>query len=360
MITEKLQERALPDVLLFESGERVDGPDRWARRREEIVALLSREIYGFSPAPPPRVEATPRETETDAFAGKAVHSVVDIRFDTPAGEFSFPVHLVVPRDRPAPPLFLHIAFRPAIPDRYYPAEEIVDAGFAVASFCYEDIAPDRDDGFSGGLAGMYATSARKPTDWGKISMWAWAAQRVMDWLQVVDDIDAGRVAVVGHSRLGKTALWCAAQDQRFLMGISNNSGCSGAALSRGKTGERIRDITNRFGYWFCDNYRKYRDAEPLASFDQHFLLAAIAPRPVYVASAERDAWSDPESEFLACAAAGGAYALHGLKGLVTEDRLPLPGTRLHEGEIGYHLRAGTHYLSREDWRCFIDYIAARR
>lgn len=359
MIIEKLNERKIPDVLLSESGKMVNSAELWPQRRDEILQLLRREIYGFAPVPPQKVDAYIRECNTKAFAGKAVHSLIDIKFDTPKGEFSFPINLIVPKKNTPSPLFLHIAFRPDVPDRYFPTEEIIDGGFAAASFCYHDVSPDIDDGFEGGLCGMYAANSRKNDEWGKISVWAWAAQRVMDYLQTLKEIDSRRIAVVGHSRLGKTALWCAAQDERFFMGISNCSGCSGAAITRNKKGENVKAITDRFGYWFCENYKKYRDNEKEMPFDQHFLISAIAPRLAYVTSAVEDEWADPESEFLGCAAAQSAYQLLGLRGLVTEDQLPKPGTKLHQGEIGYHLREGTHFFSRYDWQCFMEYIKGK-
>ncbi len=346
---------SLPDVLELPDGK-IDSKLFWNQRRQEILELLGREIYGFSPPPPGKVASKLLQRDEDAFAGKAVHSVVRIIFNTPRGEFSFPVNTIIPKNTSSVPLFIHISFRPDVPDMYYPAEEILDAGFACVTFYYEDIVPDKEDGFLGGLAGMYHNGCRKPDEWGKISMWAWAASRVMDYVQTLDEIHKRRIAVIGHSRLGKTALWCAAQDARFAFGISNNSGCSGAALTRGKKGERVKAITDNFSCWFCDNYKKYRDNEDKMPFDQHFVLAAIAPRRVYVSSAAEDEWADPIAEFLGCAAASPAYELLGLDGFVTSDGYPEPGTILHEGEIGYHLRAGTHYLSRYDWQQFIKYM----
>ncbi len=355
-LNRKLEERNLPDVLVSDNAAVIDDPKMWDSRRDEIIKMLSNEVYGFSPPAPSKIDTTILKKDDNAFAGKAVHSVIKIKFDTPKGQCSFPINLIISKDIHKAPLFLHIAFRADIPDRYFPVEEVIDQGFATASFCYEDITADKDDSFTSGLAKMYKEGERKPNDWGKISMWAWAAQRVMDYIETLEEIDKERVAVVGHSRLGKTALWCAAQDERFFMAISNESGCSGAAISRGKKGERIKDIINQFGYWFCDNYRKYMDNEENMPFDQHFLLSAIVPRYVYVASAQEDEWADPESEFLSCLAASRVFELFGLKGLITQDQLPEVGAKLHEGHIGYHLRKGTHYLSRYDWQCFMEYM----
>lgn len=355
-LNKKLKMRNLPHVLVDQEGKIINDDEAWASRRQEIVKLFGSQVYGFSPPAPLKVSSKLVREDEDAFAGKAVHSIIDLSFDTPGGEFSFPVNLVIPKGVSKAPLFLHIAFSPDVPDRYFPVEEIIDGGFAVASFYYEDITRDEDDDFKSGLAGMYSGENRKPDEWGKISMWAWSAQRVMDFIQTVEAIDKGKVAVVGHSRLGKTALWCAAQDERFIMGISNESGCSGAAISRGKNGERIKDIVKTFPYWFCDNYKDYSDNEENMPFDQHFLISAIAPRYVYVSSAVGDEWADPESEFLGCVAAGDVYELFGVKGLVTEDALPKVGTKLHDGHIGYHLRGGTHYLSRYDWQGFMEFM----
>ncbi len=172
----------------------------------------------------------------------------------------------------------------------------------------------------------------------------------------MDAIDKRRIAVAGHSRLGKTALWCAAQDERFAAVFSNDSGCSGAAITRGKVGEQIQNITEVFPYWFCSNYAKYANHEDEMPFDQHQLLACIAPRLLYVASAAEDEWADPYSEYLACVAASTAYQLLGQKGLVLSGQAYAPGLCLQGGSIGYHLRAGTHFLSRDDWQMFISFL----
>lgn len=356
MIFDDLKKRSIPDVLTFANGNVVDNPSQWSERRAEILEILSTNVYGFSPPPPKKVSAEVELVDNKYCAGKAVHKLVHINFNTPKGEFSFPVNIITPVNVSPVPLFLHIAFRPNIPDKYMPVEEIIDSGFAIASFCYQDVTPDADDDFVAGLPVMYAGSRRNPDNWGKISMWAWAASRVMDYLQTVDEVDSKRIAVVGHSRLGKTALWCAAQDERFIMAISNNSGCSGAAITRGKKGEQIKNITSRFGYWFCENYLSFANNEEKLPLDQHFLLAAIAPRFVYVSSAMLDEWADPKSEFLSCVATNSVYELLGLEGLVTTAEYAKPGTSLHNGRIGYHMREGTHYLSRYDWQQFMNYF----
>jgi hypothetical protein len=239
-------------------------------------------------------------------------------------------------------------------------EEIIDQGYAILSFCYEDVTKDNGD-FTSGLAGvLYENGERRERDAGKIAMWAWAAQRIMDYADAEPRLDKNRSIVCGHSRLGKTALLCGATDERFKFVYSNDSGCSGAAITRDKEGEKIVDIIQRFDYCFCKSYAQYQGREHDMPFDQHFLVASIAPRYAYVASAYEDQWADPVSEMLTCVVAGKRYEEMGLRGFVCEDRLPKIGDIYHEGTIGYHLRAGLHYFSREDWNKFIKFIDSKR
>jgi len=350
MIFEDLAKRKLPPVLTENTTA-----ENWPQRRKELLDIFAREEYGFSPEPPPGVEAVINRVEDWAWAGKAVHTEIDLKFQTPKGEFSFPVDVVLPKREKKLPLIIYISFTKYPIGKYGPIEEIVDGGYALATFCYEDVAKDENDGFVSGISAMYARTGNG-ADWGKIAMWAWAASRVMDYAQTLDGIDKNRIFCAGHSRLGKTALWCGAQDERFAAADSNDSGCSGAAITRDKEGERVKAITTNFSHWFCENYQKYREKEHEMPFDQHQLLALMAPRLVYVASASEDIWADPHSEFLACAAADDAYKLLGKKGFVHEDRYIEPGEFLHEGDIGYHLRPGTHFLSRYDWQMFMRFM----
>ncbi len=343
----------LPDVL----GAAAGNPAAWRARRAEILGLLAREVYGIAPPPPAETSVAVLSRDDGAFAGKATHTTYTLTLQTPTGPFFFPFHVITPHvDRP--PLFLHIAFRPDLPDRYCPVEEILDRGFALASFCYQDVAPDEDDGFAGGLACAYHLAGRGPDGWGKIALWAWAASRVMDVLETLPGLDPARMAVVGHSRLGKTALWCAALDERFALAVSNESGCSGTAITRGKKGEHIHNIMERYGYWFCENYRRHAGHENDMPFDQHFLLACIAPRLLCHGGAALDEWSDPYAEFLGCLGADPVYRLLGEPGLDGPTAGFPSGpvrTAFHEGRIGYHLRDGGHFLSRTDWGQYMDF-----
>ncbi|MBR3504696.1 MAG: acetylxylan esterase [Clostridia bacterium] len=344
MLKEKLAARGLPALLEMNDERPVKTPEAWRKRRAELLDMLGREEFGFTPAAPEKVTGEIEKSQ-DAFANKAVQQTVRLSFDTPGGPFSFPITLVAPKAVKPAPVFVAVSFRPEVPDAYLPAEEIIDHGFAIANIFYKDVT---DDGPAcDGLAALYPRDEK--TGWGKIGMWAFAASRALDYLETREDIDACRACVIGHSRLGKTALWCGAQDERFSMVVSNDSGCAGAAVSRGKAGESVDRIAGVFPYWFCGNYQAWRGREAEAPFDQHMLLALVAPRKLYVNSAEEDTWADPESEFLGCVAASEAWTIQRVPGLVAPDEMPRVGEPLMDGGVCYHVRAGSHFLSRTDW-----------
>ena len=325
--------------------------------KEKMLDILLREEYGYLPQKPENIsfDVTPRYVRNFC-AGKATLSRVVANCIVEGREFSFPFYVTMPTGDGKYPFFVHINFRDNVPDMYMPTEELVDNGFAVLSFCYKDVTSDSGD-FSDGLAGvLFPEGKRTDTDCGKIAMWAWAAHRVMDYAETLENLDMTRSVVCGHSRLGKTALLTAATDERFAFAYSNNSGCSGAAITRGKLGETVKDICNRFPYWFCENYKKYADDESNMPFDQHYLIATIAPRYVCVGSASADEWAGPESEQLACVAASPAFEALGKKGFIAPDRVAEVGESFFEGDIGYHLREGLHYFGRADWNQLIRFI----
>ena len=335
---------------------RLDLPSPSGKKKEELLEILLREEYGYLPPAPANVQVEREEMIPHFCADKAPLEKLLFTCDAPLGQFTFPVYGVCPRDNGTKrPAFIHINFRDDIPDRYQPTEELIDRGFAVYTVCYKDVSSDDGD-FTNGLAGkVYENGKRPPDGCGKIGLWAWAAMRVMDYLQTLPQLDHSRISVAGHSRLGKTALLAGALDPRFYCAFSNDSGCGGASLARGNDGETVDKICNKFPFWFCENYHKYRNNEAAMPFDQHFLLAANLPHRVYVASAEGDLWACPKNEYAACVAASGYFAEQGLKG-VGDAPMPPVGTRLHGGHLGYHYRAGTHYFSREDWNAYIDYL----
>ena len=325
---------------------------------QEALELYS---YGGTLPAPDHIWGEVLADDPVAYAGKVREQALCISFETEQGIFSFPAWLCVPTAVEKPPVFLHIAFRRDLPDRYMPVEEIIDAGYAVAVVCYKDLVNDNLSGdCSDGLAAYFRTTAdRTPDEWGKIGMWAYGASRFMDYLVTRSDLDTAHIAVIGHSRLGKTALWTAAQDERFWCAISNDSGYGGAATSKYGEEERVKDFIRVGSWdWYCENFKQFtgkkEDEKP---YDQLWLLALITPRYLCVGSAAEDHGADPKSEFLTSLWASQAWELLGEHGLVTPDRLPKAGDSLHDGNIGYHLRAGKHYLSRADW---LQYISLRR
>ncbi len=333
-VSDKLKERGLPSLPASRGG---------------ILNILSENIYGKTPEFRSEVSGRKVYEHKSCFGGMARHIHYDITATTPGGDFTYRLMLSCPKKDKRVPLMLCISFEPTVPSGFIPEEEIVRRGTAVARFIYTDIAADDKAAcFDSGIAKLFPRDPQRTDNWGAFGMWAWAASRSLDFLLTLGLFDEERIAVLGHSRLGKTALWCAAQDERFTHAFSNDSGCSGDALTRGKKGEQIADITRNFPHWFCEKYSDYvGEGIENMPFDQHFLLAAIAPRRVAVGAASEDEWADPESEFLCCHAAAEAWGENAF--VAPYDRFPEIGEIFSEGEISFHLRDGTHNFCREDW-----------
>lgn len=341
MIKTELEKRNLPPL----------------KSREEMLSIILKEEYGNMPPLPESISFETEEGVIPNFcAGNAYCCRVTVKCVVNGKDFSFPFLATFPADDKKHPFFIHMNFRPENPDRYMPTEELVDNGFAVLSVYYNDITKDDND-FTSGFAGvLFPDGTRKADDCGKIAMWAWANQRLMDYAQLNEDkLDLSRSIVCGHSRLGKTALLTAATDERFKFAYSNDAGCSGDALARGTTGERVQDICKNFPFWFCENYKKYINNENNMPFDQHYLLASIAPRYVMVGSASDDWWADPNSQYLSCVAASDAFE----NGFKYENRYPEINDLFIDGDIAFHLRKGLHYFSREDWLKCISFVKSK-
>lgn len=357
----------LPALLIDQAGQAVTSANDWTNhRRAEILELFRTHVYGRTPVNrPDRLSFKVLEERNDVLDGTATGRKVRIGYSGPGGQGAIILTLFVPKRAPDPaPIFLLICNRdgedlsldPAELSPFWPAETIVARGYATAAFQVSDVDPDNFDDFRNGVHGTFDRPGMKrpPDAWGTLAAWAWGASRAIDYFEEASDIDAGRVAVVGHSRGGKTALWCGAQDERIALTISNSSGCTGAALSRRRMGETVSDINTRFPHWFCENYRHFNDNEDALPVDQHMLIALMAPRLVYIASATDDDWADPKGEFLGGLHAQPAYDLFGLPGLDATG-MPPADTPVHDGHVGYHIRTGGHDLREFDWQCYLDY-----
>lgn len=381
----------LPDVLTRTNGRKVKSEKTWLKkRRPEILKIFTDEVYGKVPGELGIDRVKVWETSDHALNDLAIRKQLSLFFRKNNKSLEVSVLMYLPKTKKKSPVFFAYNFygnhtinndpnirlteswvnnNPSmgiinnqvteqsrgLDADSWPVEEIIKAGYGLVTVYYGDIDPDKDD-FSDGIQPfLYQGNQTKPqeNEWGSIAAWAWGLSRVMDYLETDPLVDASHVAVLGHSRLGKTALWAGANDQRFAMVISNESGCGGAALSRRKFGETVKAINTTFPYWFCDNFKKYNDNEDRLPVDQHELLALIAPRPLYVASAEGDKWSDPRGEFLSAKYASAVYELFGLEGL--------PATEMPEvnhpvmGTIGYHIRSGKHDLTEYDWKQYLKF-----
>ncbi len=382
----------LPNPLVMADGTAVADADTWRdARRDEVLNLFREHVYGFTPTEPVDMTFDVFDNSDNALDGTAIRKQVNVKFSADPNGPEMDILIYLPKNASGPvPCFLSLNFwgnhsisdDPAIKisngwmrksndhglidgkateksrglsSSRWPLKEIVNRGYGVATIFCNEIDPDFDDQDKNGVHSLFLQEgvAAKPNAWGTIGAWSWGLSRAVDYLETDPDVDAKKVILMGHSRLGKTALWGGAQDERFAIVISNNSGCGGAALSRRGYGETVKRINTSFPHWFCDNFQKYNDNETAIPVDQHMLVALIAPRPCYIASAVEDKWADPRGEFLSGKHASPVYELLGKVGMPAEE-MPAVDQPV-QGTIGYHVRTGGHDVKLFDWTQYMNF-----
>lgn len=379
----KVPSYTLPDPLVCYDGQQVKDSAMWrAVRRPELLAAFTTNMYGRVPELPLKMRFEIREVNKSALHGLATRKQIRIHLFEEEDSPKIDLLLYIPNNATTPvPVFLQLSYGNqgistdpgVIPSRNtvskvgqqaerWPLEMIMERGYAVVAFAGADVEQDRHGSGTNGRPGAWRDGVRgyalkkagqeEPLEdeWGSIAAWAWGMSRALDCLEREQTIDAKKVIAIGHSRTGKTALWAAAQDERFAIAISNNSGEGGAALTRRRFGETIKQLP---GIWVAPKYKSFAGREDELPFDQHLLIALIAPRPVYVTSATEDTWADPKGEFLAVFHAGPVYKLFGLKG-VDVNEMPPPDKSIGE-RAGYHIRTGKHDITPFDWQCYLDF-----
>ncbi len=372
-VEENVPAYSLPEVLRLENGRKVRNRRVWEKkRRAEVLEVLSQEMYGHVPARPEGLHFETRSVDT-VYAGLGLRKVVRIYLDA-AGEHWFDALVHVPRGFEGPvPFFAGLNFKgndATLDERSsaaWPYEMILGAGWGVITAWRDSVEPDgnafvppTEEGVICGDGGV-RTWYNLGGDWGAISAWAWGLSRMLDYLETEPDADASRVVVMGHSRLGKTALWAGANDARFAGVISNCSGCCGAAISRRVFGENFASIDTVFPHWFTREFDKYAGREADFPADQHWLAALAAPRPLYIVSASKDGWADPKGEWACAVAVAPVYRLYRKPGLAS-DRFdtalwPDPDCPVSDGTVAYHMHDGKHSINAFDWAQYLRFFS---
>ncbi|MDP4680179.1 MAG: acetylxylan esterase [Cyclobacteriaceae bacterium] len=386
---QNVPEYALPRLLTTEKGLIVTSADEWINiRRPELLNMFEEHVYGVVPDLNIDVEYKVRNLKSKSLPPNATVKEVIASFIKGDEKVEINILIFLPKESKKPtPIFVGLNFhgnqvvsedknisitksyainsqtlgvkdnkpdessRGIRADRW-PVEDIIKRGYGLATIHCGDMDPDFDDGFKNGIHKlMDENSAKKsPT----IAAWAWGLSRALDYFEKDEEIDHAKVAAIGHSRLGKASLWAGATDQRFAMVISNDSGCGGAALSKRSFGETIARINTSFPHWFNSKFKEYSDNEVALPIDQHMLIALMAPRPVYVASAQDDKWADPKGEYLSIYHSGEAYTLFGA-GSFEDMKSPDVNKPRINGKLGYHMRTGGHDITPYDWDRFMDF-----
>jgi len=389
----KVPDYVLPDLLTNEVGSRVKTVSDWEKiRRPEVLDHLEQNVYGKVPDGEYRQSHEVLYHEQNALDGLADRYEIKISIEKNDQKLSFNLLVYLPAGASGPfPVFMGLNFKgnhtihhdpgilftdswvenrvfPVVINNQasehargmrtsrWPVEMILERGYGLATIYIGDIDPDYFDSFQNGVHPLFygpGQNLPEKDEWGSIAAWAWGLSRAMDYLETWKAIDPSRVIVMGHSRLGKTSLWAGASDERFAMVVSNNSGCGGAALSRREFGETVERINNSFPHWFCKNFHEYNTRVSELPVDQHMLIALMAPRPVYIASAEEDQWADPRGEYLSGFHAAKVYSLY--NSTVLDINSPEINSPLLNTLIGYHIRNGRHGIIKYDWQQYLDF-----
>jgi hypothetical protein len=372
----RVPEYQLPPLLVSADGDTIATAEDWkTRRRPQLLALFSNLVYGSVPAPASRLETTYEVVREDAgfMDGKAERKQVRIQFQNAQGKAQMEILLFTPSGAagPVPALMLHSfdsidsrAFREGSGRdgrlrNGVPLGALLENGFGFVAVYQQDLAAHNEVDFNSRIFPLFyeeGQSFPKANEWGVLSVVAWGAMRALDYLESDATVDATRVAIMGHSKMGKAALWTAAQDERFAAAVSVQSGCAGAALWRRRSGETLEKMVTRFPYWLCRNAWKFIGQEDDLPVDQHMLLALVAPRPLYVCSAAGDGWADPRGEYLSAYHASEVFRLLGKDGLETEVS-PAVGVANVESHVAYHLREGGHSVDAYDWERIAEFLA---
>ncbi len=368
---------SLPDPLKRIDGTAVTTPAQWPACRNELMELFRTNVFGHRPEVAYEVHFTIVEERDGLLGMNASGRLVDAKITAGAKSFAFPILVFMPgqgaaatsADSSPKPAVIHINNREfpsfdaacSVEDEFWPVREILKRGYVAAAVSTHTIDPDRANGFGEGVRGFFARASGNPDEqaqpgdaWKALSAWGWGASRALDYVSSLSEVDKDKVAVIGHSRGGKTALWAAAEDTRFWVACSNNSGCGGAAISRRRFGETVARITDKFPFWFCDRFATYAGNEASLPIDQHQLFALIAPRGVYATSAAEDLWADPRGEYLSLVASAPVFQLFGDK-VVDDPTMPALSSPRISGPMGYHIRPGEHGLTLYDWSKFLDF-----
>ncbi len=361
---EKVPSYTLPDILTTLDGAEVKESVTWSKiRRNEILELFMENVYGRVPDTPYEKSFKVVNLDKNAINGTATLKQVDITITSGGNQLIIHLTIFTPNNSDKPvPTFLLINNRGsanADPTRkekseFWPVEDAIARGYGMAVFYNDDVAADKFDDFKNGIFELLDKNLRPDAAWGTIAAWSWGASRCMDYIVTDKEIAAGKVAVVGHSRGGKAALWAGAQDMRFAMVVSNESGCGGSSLARRRYGETVRRINSAFPHWFCNNFKKINDNIDSLPVDFHMLASLVAPRPLYVANASDDLWADPRGSYLSIYHALPVYKLLGADSNIPES-MPSLNKQVINGKVGYHIRDGVHNMLLSDWKMFMNF-----